>query len=398
MIPEDNELLTRVENGAPLGEMIRQNHWIPAASAAELEPDGAPLRVRLLGGDYVLFRASDGRVGFFDEGCPHRGASLALARNEDCALTCIFHGLQIDVSGEVRAVPVAGAHAAEAAGRIKVRRYPVHEAGGLVWVWLGSAEPSPLPKLPFTRVPPAHIYVGTVSVPVNFVQTLEITLDSSHTGFLHRDWLPYLNWPYTAAAEDLARIYEMQDTDYGFRSAAVRQVEAGREVLTSEFILPFHSSTAPGLPNEGSHHILVPSDDTHTLWFMVRWNEVKPLERAARPAADHSELPKPTGFLGQDRAAMKAGSFAGFKGGLLPEDIAIALSMGPIANRTGEHLLPVDRNIVRMRSQLLRAAREHLAGERPFGAGPSIDYSRATGVFGIVPEGEPWTALIAPAA
>ncbi|MDB5444969.1 MAG: phthalate 4,5-dioxygenase, partial [Phenylobacterium sp.] len=83
---EENDLLTLVERDAPMGQMMRQNHWIPAIRAGALEADGAPIRVRLFGEDFVAFRATDGRVGFFDEHCPHRGVSLALARNEDCAL------------------------------------------------------------------------------------------------------------------------------------------------------------------------------------------------------------------------------------------------------------------------------------------------------------------------
>src|SRR6185295_18501205 len=103
--PDDNALLTRVEGDAPMGQMMREWYWIPAARAARLVPDGAPLRVRLLGKNYVAFRASDGRIGFFDEACPHRGASLALAQNRDCALRCIFHGIKIDVSGRVKEIP-----------------------------------------------------------------------------------------------------------------------------------------------------------------------------------------------------------------------------------------------------------------------------------------------------
>ena len=79
---EDNELLTRVSGDAPMGQMIRQHWWVPAGLSAKLEADGAPVRVRLFGSNYVAFRATDGTVGFFDEACPHRGASLALAPNE----------------------------------------------------------------------------------------------------------------------------------------------------------------------------------------------------------------------------------------------------------------------------------------------------------------------------
>src|SRR6478672_8427898 len=73
---EQNELLTRVEGDAPMGRLIREHYWIPALLSAQLEADGAPQRERLLGEDHVAFRASDGRVGFFAEACPHRGCSL----------------------------------------------------------------------------------------------------------------------------------------------------------------------------------------------------------------------------------------------------------------------------------------------------------------------------------
>src|SRR5579875_1368488 len=101
---EDNEFLTSTRAGTPMGDLLRE-YWMPAVRSAALEADGAPKRVRLLGENYVAFRSTDGRVGFFDEGCPHRCTSLALARNEDNALTCIFHGWKIDVSGKVVEVP-----------------------------------------------------------------------------------------------------------------------------------------------------------------------------------------------------------------------------------------------------------------------------------------------------
>ena len=46
---EDNELLCRIGPGTPMGTLMRQ-YWVPAALSSELpDPDGAPLRVRLLG-------------------------------------------------------------------------------------------------------------------------------------------------------------------------------------------------------------------------------------------------------------------------------------------------------------------------------------------------------------
>ena len=121
-----------------MGALMREHYWIPAALPAQLVADGAPVRVRLLGRDYVAFRATDGRIGFFDEGCPHRGTSLVLARNEECGLRCIFHGWKIDVAGTVVDVPTHSPNPEAFAAKVPVAHYPTHEGGGIVWVWLGS--------------------------------------------------------------------------------------------------------------------------------------------------------------------------------------------------------------------------------------------------------------------
>ena len=97
---EDNEILTRVGPGTLMGNLLRR-YWIPACLSSEIpEPDGAPVRVRLLGEDLVAFRDTDGAVGLIDEHCPHRGASLFYGRNEECGLRCIYHGWKFDVTGQ----------------------------------------------------------------------------------------------------------------------------------------------------------------------------------------------------------------------------------------------------------------------------------------------------------
>ena len=77
---EENDRLTRVGAGTPMGEVMRR-YWLPALLSWELpEPDCAPVRVRLLGENLVAFRTTDGKIGLVDEFCPHRGASLWLGR------------------------------------------------------------------------------------------------------------------------------------------------------------------------------------------------------------------------------------------------------------------------------------------------------------------------------
>src|SRR5262249_21486044 len=80
---EDNERLTGVGPGTPMGELMRR-YWIPAGFSQQIEqPDSPPIRVKLLGEHLVAFRDSKGRVGLLDERCPHRTASLYFGRNEE---------------------------------------------------------------------------------------------------------------------------------------------------------------------------------------------------------------------------------------------------------------------------------------------------------------------------
>ena len=73
--------LTQVGPGTPMGALMRR-YWMPAAKSSELERDGAPVRLMLLGEKLIAFRDSAGRVGVMDHRCPHRCASLFLGRNE----------------------------------------------------------------------------------------------------------------------------------------------------------------------------------------------------------------------------------------------------------------------------------------------------------------------------
>src|SRR5207237_10532818 len=133
---EDNELLCRVGPGTPMGNLMRQ-YWIPAALPSELpEPDGAPLRVRLLGESLIAFRVSSGAVGLIQNSCPHRGASLFYGRNEAEGLRCVYHGWKFDVRGRCLDMPIEPA-GSTFKDKVRARAYPCIERGGLVWAYLG---------------------------------------------------------------------------------------------------------------------------------------------------------------------------------------------------------------------------------------------------------------------
>ena len=397
---EENEILTRVEGDAPMGQMIRHCHWIPAMRAAAIGND--PVRIRLLGSDYVAFRTDEGEYGFVDEACPHRRASLMLARHEGCKLRCIFHGWTIAPDGKVLEVPNEPEHSHRFAGRVKTNHYPVRIAGNLLWVWLGGGEPARFPDLPFTHLPDDQVFVASTVVPVNFVQAMEATLDSSHIPFLHRDWMGGLTGAaFDGTADNTAPRFEIRDTLYGYRGAALRDLGNGMTLARlNEFVLPFHSSTSPGKPNQGAYQILVPIDDVTTRWYFVGWDTAQPYDsselKLGQPGASLDEwFPAPgsrENNWGQNREAMRNGtSFAGFPAtGLLTEDSVIEISMGAIVDRTKEVLCRGDLAIVRMRSLMIRAAREYAAGQRPLGTDPAIPYNQLFGVAGPMPADADW--------
>jgi phthalate 4,5-dioxygenase len=183
---EQNELLTRIEPGSVMGGMLRE-YWVPACRAAKLERGGAPERIRLFGENFVAFRVPDGELGFFAEGCPHRCASLALARVEPGGIRCIFHGWKFDVEGRCIDMPTAPPELREqTAAKVPVRRFPVREAGGIVWVYLGKQQtPPPFPDYEFTHLPDAQVYPMRALINCNWLQGLEALLDSAHVSYLH---------------------------------------------------------------------------------------------------------------------------------------------------------------------------------------------------------------------
>lgn len=149
---EDNETLVRVGLGTAMGNLFRL-YWMPFLPSGDLEVDGQPQRVRLLGEDLVAFRDSEGKVGLIDHACPHRGAPMMLGRNEDCGLRCVYHGWKFDVSGAVLDMP-AEPEDSRFKNKLKIKSYPCVERNGMVWTYMradADAAP-PLPNLEWNLV------------------------------------------------------------------------------------------------------------------------------------------------------------------------------------------------------------------------------------------------------
>ena len=283
---EENELLCRVGPGTQMGAMLRR-YWMPAFPSVDLEAGGAPRRLRLLGEDLVAFRSPSGDVGVLDESCPHRGASLRLARNEECGLRCLYHGWKIDPTGRVLETPPEPEEL-NFKERVRAVAYPCYEAGGLVWTYMGPLGTEPArPDFEFTTVPESDRMITNVWSECNFVQALEGVLDSSHSNYLHSDAIKPSEGGGATLYSSNRRAFDMDrpsrdgqprievdDARYGFRYGAIRipvhNADTMRYVRVTHFMAPFYT-VVPAPKGTGWQHMFVPIDDENTMFRYVRF-------------------------------------------------------------------------------------------------------------------------------
>ncbi|HWG03480.1 MAG TPA: Rieske 2Fe-2S domain-containing protein, partial [Beijerinckiaceae bacterium] len=353
---EQNERLVRVGRGQPAGEMFRR-YWQPALLSEELkEPDGAPVRVRLLGEDLVAFRDTTGRVGLVDAFCPHRRAPLFFGRNEECGIRCVYHGWKFDADGACVDTPSEPSDSG-LKSRIQITAYPTFERGGVVWAYLGPREGMPAPPdFEWMRAPATHRDVTKTLENCNYLQGLEGGLDTTHGSFLHYNAIGNKS---LIRQRDRAPKIEVETTDYGYTYASLRGMPDDRQyVRVYHYVLPNHqiraNLTAPGgdrrydVPMiEG--HTWVPIDDEHT--WVYNWAcgydgsvELTPEHNEAwnsRNGRGKDDFIPGTYELRQckandyliDRAAQKTQTFTGIKG-VNTQDWAVQEGMGPIVDRS----------------------------------------------------------------
>jgi len=413
---EENDLLCRVEAAAPMGRVMRA-HWLPICMSEEVaEPGGAPVRARLLGEDLVVFRDSDGRLGVVGEHCPHRRASLALGRNEDSGLRCLYHGWKIDVEGNVVEMPSEPAASCLAA-KVRHTAYRVREAGGFVWTYMGAAEAPTFEPPAWAPSRETRISIVKMRIDANWAQVLEGAIDSAHSSTLHSTDMPPARvdgaratasvWPRPST--DRAPRLVVQPTEFGFRYAAVRRpikdAATHDYVRVTLFVAPFTVLIPPN--NVYNLSILnVPLDDTHTMFYFIAWSdgERPGIDQdawrkfcGAQPGVDLDESyrhvrNRDNGYR-QDRQAMRLGDFTGIRG-IPAQDMAMWETMGPIADRSAERLGASDVAIVEFRRIMVDAARRCAAGEPAIGAaGRRPAYASLRSFEGIVTRDTDWRRL-----
>ncbi len=385
---ERNALITESGPGTPLGAMMRQ-YWQPAALVDEF--DGArPVRpVRLLGENLVLFRDPAGRYGLLDRHCAHRGADLTYGRAEDGGLRCPFHGWLFDATGACLEQP-AEPEGSNFCKSIRQSAYPCRVAGGIVWAFLGVGEPPSLPGFDCFEAPDTHTFAFKGMIECNWLQALEVGIDPAHASYLHRffeDEEPEAAYgkqfrgatmgadmPMTRILREFGRPrIEVEPTGFGLRIAALRQLnESEMHIRVTNMVFP-HAFVIPMSREMTITQWHVPVDDTHCYWYAIFTSFTAPVDKAQMRAQrlknyslpDYLPLVNKLNDYGFDPHEQEHETYTGMGDDINVHDQWAVESMGPIQDRTKEHLGASDKAIAACRRLLMRAIRDVAEGRPP---------------------------------
>jgi phthalate 4,5-dioxygenase len=417
----ENELLTRVGPGTPMGALMRQ-YWIPVAQSDEVAADGDPLRLMVLGEPLIAFRDTSGRLGVLDHRCPHRCASLFFGRNEKNGIRCIYHGWKFDVDGNCLEMANVPPHQ-DFKEKIKAKSYRTIERYGVIWLYMGErAEAPPFPDFELNDLAGDEISVRIIQQEYNWLQGLENDIDTSHFGFLHLggvdpaemvpgDTLTYL-------ATDRTPQFQIEETPLGLMYGAYRPADAANtHWRLAQFIVPFWVIPPAGmLADQIMYKGYIPMDDTHTLVITVNRATMGRMRTRLKSGAEIpglgtsfdagiEYLPNTTDWFGRyrlknnadndwliDREKQRHGGVLSGIYGLSVQDAAVGGMMGPIADRTCEALAPSDAMIARCRRKLLLLAaafQEDRTMKLPGVDEPRVYRGHRAGNF-VAPKGQPF--------
>ena len=358
MNEEQNEQLTRVGRGTPMGELFRR-YWLPVAASIELT-SGPARPVRVLGEDLALFRTVDGEVGLVDARCPHRGASLAHGFVDDSSLRCPYHGWAFDASGACTDLPALESRPGLQA-RAAVDSHPVQELGGLVFAYLGAQPAPPVPRYDLFVAEGTLRDIGRAVIPCNWLQIMENSVDPVHLEWLHGRHLGEVR---AVSGQSAPRRYSRPHTEIGFDEFEFgivkrRVLEGGTRDDDDWAVghpLVFPNMVRVGADRQHRFQIRVPVDDTHTLhwWYSVY------LPAAGAPPVEQDEIPVYEVPFLDDRGEFVVDFVDG-------GDIMTWVTQGPIADRTRELLVDTDRGIALYRRMLLEQADAVARGDDPLG-------------------------------
>jgi phenylpropionate dioxygenase-like ring-hydroxylating dioxygenase large terminal subunit len=416
LTPAQNERVTRVGPGTPMGSLFRR-YWVPAMLSDEAPvADGDPVRVRILGENLVAFRDTDGVVGLIEDACPHRRAPMFFGRNEQHGMRCVYHGWKFDRHGTCTDMPSEPPDSLFKE-KVTIVAYPTHEAGGIVWAYLGAPEHRPpAPDFEWTRAPATHRRASKTFEHCNWLQALEGGIDTAHSSWAHNERLGDPTW---IRNRDGHPTLDVEKTDYGFRYISTRNMgeDVGKYVRLYHFVMPamqmrggvnswtgFGKDTVPRLDG----HIWMPIDDEtcyvyNFMWTNEDvpiddewyWNDEKRFGRGKDDLLPGYKLKKnPSNDYEIDRTLQRTKNFTGITG-INTQDFALQEGMGPIVDRSLERLGTSDKAIIAARQLLLEGTDAVEAGNAPRGTDPAT-YRSLRPYDAVIPHATTWEEAFAP--
>lgn len=386
---EQNDLLTQTGPGTPCGRLLR-SYWQPIAAIEEMPPGGAPLPIRIMSEDLVLFRDDQGQLGLIGQFCPHRGTDLSYGRVEDGGLRCLYHGWLISKEGKCLDQP------AEPAGkkfcqRVSHTAYRVQEKGGCIWAYMGQGEPPLIPDFEFLTAPEPNRLTFRVMQMCNWLQGLESSTDPAHTTYLHRRPAGILSERSDSDVNELRGTEPPEiataNTSFGTRITALHKAPNGRKYLrVNNYVYPAGATPSTSTGESGYQgRWYVPIDDYSHFRFEFFYRHSKPLDkerlrrnRAANVGPDLRHIRRMENRYLQDREALKRGESWGGMGVHFPSQDAFAIeTQGPIQDRTKEMLGSTDIVIAAVRRTLLKAVQQVQEGKEA----PGLIRNQADGIY-----------------
>jgi 5,5'-dehydrodivanillate O-demethylase len=277
---EENERLTRVGPGTPMGNLLRR-FWMPIATVPDLDAKHV-MAMRILGENLVLYKTRKGGMGLIQERCAHRSVSLAYGIPTDDGLRCEYHGWLYNNEGRCIEQPFEEMEHQNAnfKDKIQIDAYPVEELGGLILAYMGPPDKKPLvPRWEVFAKEGVNRSVAVSHLPTNWLQAMENSMDPVHFEWLHANqsnWLrekkglPASSFP--AQHQKIAfPSFEVGDRPFGIYK---RRLLVGDDPATSPDWLLGHPVLFPNIlalssPGSYSFQCRTPIDDAHTLHLTV---------------------------------------------------------------------------------------------------------------------------------
>jgi hypothetical protein len=348
-----NDQITRIGANDDAGMLLRQ-YWQPAALCDDIA-FGLPFAVNLLSEHLALVK-------------DHCGFKLVTRL--------------VDESYSSRKIPKADDIEIDVDGPI----YPTVQKNGVIFAYLGSGTPPEFPNFDCFRAPDTHVFAFKGLWRCNWLQALEVGIDPAHASFLHRflqdedpmegygkqfrDTAANTNIPMTKILREYPRPEILVDeTEYGLKITALRHMKNGlTHVRVTNQIFP----QAICIPMSREMTITqwhVPIDNENCYWYSVFTSFDKPVNKRLmreqrlqeHTVPDYAPRKNAENNYNYDPREQKFETYTGMGLDINVHDQWAVEGMGPIQDRTQEHLGRSDVAIIRYRRMLRQAIADLLS-------------------------------------